>query len=83
MKEHTMELYMLPISTGYRSILWKEFEDVGEELLLRPGSPDGRRFGAYPYLLKALNEGQGLLDWRLLGPYRFDDCMRMTQTLSC
>lgn len=34
MKEHTMELYMLPISTGYRSILWKEFEDVGEELLL-------------------------------------------------
>ena len=32
MKEHTMELYMLPISTGYRSILWKEFEDVGEEL---------------------------------------------------
>ncbi len=48
MKEYTMELYMLPISTGYRSILWKEFEDVGEELLLRPGSPDGRRFGAYP-----------------------------------
>lgn len=30
------------------AILWKEFEDVGEELLLRPGSPDGRRFGAYP-----------------------------------